>query len=130
MVRSAAAPVAPPLHGAGVLETEMTIGGVVAHQPGEDPHVGGASAAVEAGLSPETGGGRGPSPGTGTTNLRDLSLDQGAAPDLMTENRRSLSSVKGVEENGCTDFAVSYDGHLHGLKVIFVLSFFLNNRTF
>lgn len=32
---------------------------------------------VFAGLSPETGGGRGPSPGTGTTNLRDPSLDQG-----------------------------------------------------
>lgn len=28
------------------------------------------------GLSPETGGERGPSPGTGTTNLRDPSLDQ------------------------------------------------------
>lgn len=29
------------------------------------------------GLFPEIGGGRGPSHGTGTTNLRDLSLDQG-----------------------------------------------------
>lgn len=29
-----------------------------------------------AGLSPETGGGRGPSPGTGTTNLRGPSHDQ------------------------------------------------------
>lgn len=30
-----------------------------------------------AGLSPETGGGRGPSPGTGTTNLRGPSHGQG-----------------------------------------------------
>lgn len=94
MARSAAAPVALPLRGAGVLEIEMTTGGV-AHRPGEDPHVGEASAAVEAGLSPETGGGRGPSPGTGTTNLRDLSLDQGVAPGLMTENRRMSVRCKG-----------------------------------
>lgn len=30
-----------------------------------------------AGLSQETGGGRGPSPGTGTTNLQGPSHDQG-----------------------------------------------------
>ena len=37
---------------------------------------------VFTGLSPEIGGGRGPSHGTGTTNLRDLSLDQGG-PDVF-----------------------------------------------
>lgn len=35
-----------------------------------------------AGLSPETGGGRGPSPGTGTTNRRGLSHDQGGTDIL------------------------------------------------
>lgn len=35
------------------------------------------------GLSPETGGGRGPSPGTGTTNLRGPSHDQGGTDDRL-----------------------------------------------
>lgn len=88
LARSVAALGVLPLHGAGVLETETTTGGV-AHHPDADPHAGGASAAAVAGLSPETGGERGPSPGTGTTNLRDLSLDQEAAPGLMAEDKRS-----------------------------------------
>jgi len=94
MVRNAPVPVALPLRGAGVLETETTTG-VAAHHPDEDLHAGGASAAVEAGLSPETGGGRGPSPGTGTTNLRGPSLDQGAAPGPLTENRGASVRCKG-----------------------------------
>lgn len=39
---------------------------------------------VFAGLSPETGGGRGPSPGTGTTNLRDPFLGQGGTDVLLS----------------------------------------------
>ncbi|KAF1391640.1 hypothetical protein PFLUV_G00044190 [Perca fluviatilis] len=60
-----------------------------------NPHAGGASAAVEAGLSPETGGGRGPYPGTGTTNLPGPSHDQGAAPGRTTESRSTSVKCKG-----------------------------------
>lgn len=94
MARSAVAPVALLLHGADVLETETTTD-VVAHKPDEDPHARGASAAVEAGLSPETGGGRSPSPGTGTTNLQGPFRDQGAAPGLTTESRGTPAGCKG-----------------------------------
>lgn len=82
--------------------------------PCADPHAGGASAAVEAGLSPETGGGRGPSPGTGTTNLRGPSHGQGAAPGLMTGSRGQSVRCKRSLMNGCTGVAVSFDGLQHG----------------
>nr|XP_019942502.1 PREDICTED: serine/arginine-rich splicing factor 3 isoform X2 [Paralichthys olivaceus] len=62
-----------------------------------NPHAGGASAAVVAGLSPETGGGRGPSPGTGTTSLQDPSLDHEAVPGPMTENKGMCEGVKGAK---------------------------------
>ncbi|KAF6736516.1 hypothetical protein FQA47_003698 [Oryzias melastigma] len=50
---------------------------------------GEASAAAGAGLSPETGGEKDPSPGTGTTNPLGPSLDPGAAPGQTTESRRN-----------------------------------------
>jgi len=87
MVKSAAATVVLHRHGADALEM-TTAAGVVVHHHDADPHAGGASVAVEAGRSPEIGGGRDPSPGTGITNLQDLSLDQGAAPGLMRESKR------------------------------------------
>lgn len=86
MVKSAAEPEVHPPHGADALEIEMTID-AVAHRPDEDLHAGGASAVAGAGLSLETGGGRGPCPGTGTINLQGLSRDQGAAPGQQTENK-------------------------------------------
>lgn len=64
------------------------------YAPCADPHARGASAAVEAGLSPETGGGRGLSPGTRTTNLHGPFHDQGAAPGLTTESRGTPAGCK------------------------------------
>jgi len=87
MGKSAVATAVPRRHGADVREM-ITAAGAVVHHQDADPHVGGASAAVEAGRSPETGGGKDPSPGTGITNLQDLSLDQGAAPGRMRESKR------------------------------------------
>jgi len=88
-VRSAVATVVLRRHGADVRGMITAAAGAVVRQQDADPHVGGASAAVEAGRSPEIGGGRDPFPGTGITNLQDLSLDQGAAPGLMRESKRS-----------------------------------------
>lgn len=69
--------------------------GVGAHHRDEDHPAGGASAAVEAGLSLETGGGRGPSPGTGTIKPLDPSHDQGAAPGRLTGNEETSVTSKG-----------------------------------
>ncbi|KAJ7999107.1 hypothetical protein DPEC_G00211980 [Dallia pectoralis] len=54
-----------------------------------NPHVGGASAAAEADLCPETESGKGLCPGTGTTNHQDRFLGQGAARGLLRENKDS-----------------------------------------
>jgi len=128
-VRNAAEPEALPLRGADVLETEMTTGGVALQQD-EDPHAGGASAAVAAGLSPETGGGRGLCPGTGTINLQGLFHDQGAAPGLQTGSRAASVRSKGSRRG---TVICAWPFHVMDLNmtnvVIFVLSF-LNNQPF
>lgn len=70
---------------------------------------GGASVVVAADLFPESAGGRDRCPAKGTTGSRDLSPDQGVAPDLMNgnelrcrEERRdgNLGMLKNFEKNG------------------------------
>lgn len=64
---------------------------VAAHRSGAGLRVGGASAAVVAGLHPEIGGGRDLLLGTGAPNPLDLSLGPGVVPGPMRGNKRCVT---------------------------------------